>query len=62
MVSINGVNDVLSGINLGNSSVAERNCKLFIGTSKALHINSGYPQKPMLLVKHSRHLQESYHA
>ena len=56
MVLANGVNDVPRGINLGNSSVAERNCKLFIGTSKALHINIRYPQKPKLLVKHSRHL------
>ena len=54
----NGINDVPRGVNLGNSSIAERNCKLFMGTSKALHINSRYPHKPKLLAKHSRHLQE----
>ena len=57
MVLTNGVDDVPRSINLANSSVAERNCRLFIGTSKALHINIRYPQKSKLLVKHSRHLQ-----
>jgi hypothetical protein len=57
-VLANGINDVTRSINLGNSSVAKRNCKLFIGTNKALHINIRCPQKPMLLVKHSRHSQE----
>jgi hypothetical protein len=42
---------------LGKSSVAERNCKLFIVTSKALRMNIRYPQKPELLIKHW-HLQE----
>jgi TorA maturation chaperone TorD len=62
MVLANGINDVPRSINLGNNNVAERNCKLFIGTSKALPINSRYPQKPKLLVKHSRHLQETFYA
>jgi hypothetical protein len=62
MALANSVSDVPRGINLGNSSVADRNCKLFIGTSKALNTNIRYPQKPKLLVKHSQYLEEAYHA
>ena len=42
--------------------LAERDYKLCTRTSKALQINNRYPQKPMLLVKHSRRLKEVYHA
>ena len=44
------------------SKLAERNYMLCITTSNALQMNNRYHQKPMLLVKHSRHLQETYHA
>jgi len=40
----------------------EKNHRLFIGVSKVLQINSKYPRKSMLLAKHSRNLEETYHA